>query len=86
MSRRTRKRRTERRARQAREALQPNRPEPDTPVDWNHLRQRYSFMKGRAVMLSYVLCGPRVQARSPEELEMNTALEIACLMKGEPQN
>lgn len=84
MSRATKKRRAQRRERQAREALKPVPRTPDAPVDWNRLRQRYGSMKGRAVTLSYVLCGPRVEARTPEEFQVNLAVALAELGKGEP--
>lgn len=86
MSRRTKRRRSKRRARKDREALKPRPLEPDTPVDWNRIEARYRLMKGRAVTLRYVLWGPRVEARSPEELETNTAIALARLAEREPKN
>lgn len=83
MSRRTKKRRAERRARQAREALHP--PEPDTPVDWNRIAAQFRSLKGRAVKLGYIPYAP-VEARDPEELEANVALELARLTEGTPVN
>lgn len=85
MSRRTKKRRAERRARQAREATQPVAPQPEL-VDWDRIQRRYGSMRGRSVTLSYVQYGPRVEAKNPEELAANTAIEIARLMRNEPQS
>jgi hypothetical protein len=87
MSRRTKKRRAQRRERKAREALKPVSPrQPDTPVDWDRIQQRYLSMKGRAVTLRYVLFRPRVEAKTPEEFHANLAVALAQLAKGEPVN
>jgi len=86
MSRRTRKRRTERRKRKAGEALLPRPPEPDTPVDWDRITARFRSFRGRSLAIGYVPIGPLVEARSPQELVVNTALEIARSSKCEPQN
>lgn len=87
MSRATRKRRAQRRERKARELLNPvSPPRPDTPVEWDRIRQRYLSMRGRAVTLSYVMCGPRVEARTPEEFHANQAVALAELAKSERPN
>lgn len=47
---------------------------------------RFASMKGRAVVVEYVPIGHPVQARTAQELEANTSLEIARMTRGEPAN
>jgi len=59
------------------EALKNSPPSPATPVNWDNVRARFANLKGRAVKVGYVPIGPMVEARSPTELEANTAIALA---------
>lgn len=87
MSRATRVRRASRRARKACEAVKPTPPpQPEGPTDWEQVAARFRCLRGRAVKLSFVVFGPVVEARSPAELEANTAIALARLLKAKPEN
>lgn len=46
-------------------------------MDWVRVQARFAHLEGRAVKVGYVPFGPQVEARSPEELEANTAIALA---------
>lgn len=47
---------------------------------------RFRFLRGRSVSFGFVPIGIVVKARTPDELAAMTAVEIARLMQGEPEN
>ena len=85
MSRGTRARRAKRRARKA--SIKPPPPrEPEGPTNWELVGARFCCLRGRGVKFGFVLWGPAVEARTPAELEANTAIALARLLKDEPKN
>lgn len=49
--------------------------------EWDRLRQRYAYMRGRAVTLSLVAIGPVVEARTPDEMVERTHAAIIAATK-----
>ena len=48
----------------------------EAEVNWDHVRARFANLQGRSVNVGYVPVGPLVEARTPEELEANTAIAL----------
>ncbi len=46
-------------------------------VNWDNVRARFAHLEGRSVDVGYVPVGPLVEAKTPEELEIATAISLA---------
>lgn len=61
-------------------------PRPEDLVSTEQAAARFRFLRGRSVSFGFVPIGIVVKARTPDELAAMTAVEIARLMQGEPEN
>jgi hypothetical protein len=52
----------------------------------SRLLQRFTNRKGRGISLGFVLFGPVVEAKTPEEMVKNTEAAIVAITKNEPEN
>lgn len=75
-----------RRVRKAREAIKPN-PEPEGPIPLEQAAARFRSLRcPGGFRFGFVAYGPVVKATTPAELEAATAIELARMLKDEPEN
>jgi hypothetical protein len=58
------------------------------PTEINHsrLRQIYTNMRGRGVVLNFIPLGPFVDAKNPEEMVAATEKALIAAVRDEPKN